>query len=54
MTKEGLWGDTEMELAKVYSKPVRTADYRKGAEILEEFESRKKAALLEEHGANHH
>lgn len=50
MTKEGLWGETERELAKVYSKPLRIADCKKGARLLEELESKRKAALLEQHG----
>ena len=48
MTQKGLWNETEKDFIKVYSKPLKIADYKRGAELLEQLESKRKTALLKE------
>jgi hypothetical protein len=47
MTREGLWSETELTLMGLYSKPLKRADFVRGAELMHELESKRKARLLD-------
>ena len=46
MTKEGLWSETEADLRKIYAKPMSSKDYKNGAKLLEELDSKRKTKLV--------
>ena len=47
MNREGLWSETEAQLREIYSKPLKTADYKRASQFFREVESKRKARLLE-------